>query len=232
MKIKSFFLAACLLFVACGSQAQTEKDLLKAVKTKLDKVNDYQAKGIMNIDVSFIKAPKSSVTIFFKKPDLFKIQKQAGLSIFPKGGISMNMGSLLNNGAYTAVSSGEATINGILTKIIKLLPTDEASDIVLTTLYIDAKNALVRKASVTTKESGSYEIELDYGRYINWGLPDKVVFSFNTKDYKIPKGLTFEYDKGGSQPEMVKNKKGKIEVSYSEYRINKGISDAVFKSKS
>lgn len=234
MKIKRVSLLFCLVLLCFITQAQNENELVKAVKAKLDKVKDYQAKGVMNIDVPFIKAPQSAVTIFFKKPNLFKIQKQDGLSIFPKGGISMNMGSLLDNTNYTAVPSGEAIINGVATKIIKLLPLDETSDIVLTTLYIEPKKALVRKASVTTKESGSYEVEMNYGRYIAWGLPDKVVFLFNTKNYKIPKGLTFEYDKGNSKKptDADKSKKGRIEVSYSEYSINKGISDAIFKSKS
>lgn len=233
MKINQVVLIFCCFLSSFYAQSQSETELIKAVKTKLDKVKDYQAKGVMNIDVPFIKAPQSAVTIFFKKPDLFKIEKQDGLAIFPKGGVSLNMGSLLNNTQFTAVPAGEAMVGNIATKVIKLLPLDEASDIVLATLYIETKNALVRKASVTTKESGSYEVEMNYGRFANWGLPDKVVFSFNTKDYKIPKGLTFEYDKGNNtKAGATQNKKGKIEVSYSEYNINKGISDAVFKAKS
>jgi hypothetical protein len=56
-----------------------------------------------------------------------------------------------------------------------------------------------------------------------------VVFSFNTKDYKLPKGITFEYEKGGGKKEeALKNKKGKVEISYSAYSINKGIEDKVF----
>jgi outer membrane lipoprotein-sorting protein len=127
---------------------------------------------------------------------------------------------------------GNAMVSGVSTRVIKLLPFDESSDVVITTLYIDVKNALVRKTSVTTKESGSYEIELGYGKYIDWGLPDKTVFVFNTKDYKLPKGITFEYDKGSNnKKEVPKNKKGRIEIRYSDYIINKGVNDNVFKNK-
>ena len=227
--MKRFIWMYAFLFFASSSWAQSETELLKAVKIKLDKVANYKAKGKINIDVPFIKAPSSSITVYFKEPDKFKIEKEDGLSIFPKSGVSMNVSSLLSNSHYTAVPAGEAIVKGVTTKIVKLLPLDETSDVVLTTLYIDAKNALVRKAAVTTKESGSYEVEMDYGRYASWGLPDKVVFSFSTKDYKLPKGLTFEYDKGTTKkPEPPKNTKGRIEVFYSEYSINKGVSDAVF----
>jgi hypothetical protein len=72
---------------------------------------------------------------------------------------------------------------------------------------------------------------MNYGNYSSYGLPDKVVFSFNTKDYKLPKGVTFDYDDGVKKKtgNDLKNKKGKVEISYSEYVINKGVDDTIFK---
>ena len=54
----------------------------------------------------------------------------------------------------------------------------------------------------------------------------------NTKDYKLPKGITFDYGDGSKKkqtPDKMKDKKGKVEISYSGYTINKGVSDSVFK---
>ena len=71
-----------------------------------------------------------------------------------------------------------------------------------------------------------------YGKYISFGLPDKIVFSFNTKDYKLPKGVTFDFDDGTpvkQDPEKNKNRKGRAEITISTYTINKGLSDDVFK---
>jgi outer membrane lipoprotein-sorting protein len=218
-----------VLILSNNSFAQDETELVKKVKAKLDKVNDYTAQGRMKIDVSFIDAPESKVMVYYKKPDKFKVKKNGGISILPKGGVSVNLGTLLGNESYDIVPGKDAKINGIDTKVVKLLPQNENSDVVLTTLYIEEKNLVVRKATVTTKESGTYEIDLNYGKYIDWGLPDKIIFSFNTKDYKLPKGLTFEYEKGDKKKaEALKNKKGKVEITYSNYSINKGIDDKVF----
>jgi len=212
--------------------AQDEKALIKAVKTKMDKVADYKANGRMSVDVSFINAPASNVIVYYKKPNQFKINKEGGISILPKGGVSVNINSLLTEGEYAVVPAGTMVIKGITTKVIKLLPIAETSDIVLTTLYIDEKALLIRKATVTTKENGSYEMELYFGKYATWGLPDKIVFLFNTKDYKMPKGLTLEYEKGSAKKEKtLQNKKGRVEVNYTNYIINKGISDKVFSEK-
>lgn len=228
MKILLCFCISFLTIIT-HSFAQDEADLIKRVKEKLDKVNDYTAQGKMKIDVSFIDAPDSKVTVYYKKPDRFKVKKAGGISILPKGGISVNMGTLLANKDYDIVPGKDAKINGVDTKVVKLLPQDENSDVVLTTLYIEEKNEVIRKATVTTKENGSYEIELNYGKYLEWGLPDKAVFLFNTKDYKLPKGITFEYEKGEKKKETtLKNKKGKVEITYTSYVINKGIDDKVF----
>lgn len=208
---------------------QEEAALIKKVKEKLDRVNDYQAEGKMSVDVSFIDAPTSKVTIYYKKPDKFKVNKKGGISILPRGGVSINLGSLLANSNYEVVPSRDAVVNGKPVKVVKLLPSDENSDVVLTTLYIDEANEVILRTNVTTRENGTYEINLSYGKYTAWGLPDKVVFSFNTKDYKLPKGITFEYEKGGKKKEeTLKSKKGKVEITYSSYIINKGVDDAIF----
>ena len=145
--------------------------------------------------------------------------------LFRSGGLSTNLGAILSVEHYTAVFAGETKLGNTLVKIVKLIPLDENSDVVITTLYIDESNLLIRKASTTTRDNGTFESELTYGKWSDWGLPDKVVFSFNTKNYKLPKGITFEYE-GGEQPkptEDMKNKKGKIEIIYNSYTINQGL---------
>ncbi len=213
-------------------QAQDAQMLAQKVRAKLATVKDYKANGIMKTDVRFMKIPESAVVIYFKNPDRFRIKKQDGITVTPKGGLSVNMNALFAGENYTAVSAGKGVVNGFPVAIIKLLPLDEKSLVVVSTLYIDEKENLIRKAVSTTKENGTYEIEMEYGRYAKWGLPDKVIFTFSTKDYKLPKGLAFDYD-GGTKPPPAKagsdNEKGRVEIIYKDYSINAGIADAVFK---
>ncbi len=147
----------------------------------------------------------------------------------PKGGVSINMATLLAGTEYDIVPGKNVVLNGTKMRVVKLLPTKENADVVLTTLYIDEKVLAIKRATVTTKENGTYQIDLTYGRYLSWSLPDKVLFSFNTKDYKLPKGITFEYEKGDKkqQPDT-KNNKGTVEITYSSYIINKGVDDKIF----
>lgn len=226
----SILLIAQGLTLLAFSQDMTE--LVNKVKAKIDQVNDYVAEGTLKTDVSFIKAPSGKVKVYFKKPDRFRLKKEGGISILPKGGVSVNIGSVTTTNNFVALAAGESIIEGVKTKIVKLLPTDETSEVVLSTLYIDEASQLIRKAITTTKENGTYEIAMTYGKYSSYGLPDKVIFSFNAKNYKLPKGVTLEFDEGeekSSDLDKLKNKKGKVEITYASYIINKGVDDDIFK---
>lgn len=210
--------------------AQTPEELIQQVRTKLEQVNDYQAKGKMKTNVIFIKAPIANIKVYYKKPGKLKIVNEKGISFIPKGSVNINLSNIfVNTDGFDIIDAG--TENGSGLRIIKLLPKDDNADIVLSTLYIDESKLLIKKSKTTTKENGTYELEMTYGKYAAYGLADKAIFSFNTKNYKLPKGVTFDYDDGNKKNEpadQLKNKKGKVEITYSEYSINKGIPDSVF----
>ena len=228
--MKKLFLIVIAFMVLVHVSAQTPEELINKIKAKLEKVNDYTAQGRLKTNVVFIKAPIASVKVYYKKPDKMKIVNEKGISFIPKGSVNINLAKFLSAaGNYEIVDAGKEAASGL--RILKLLPTDENSDIVLSTLYIDENAELIKKAKNTTRDNGTYELEMTYGKYSSFGLPDKVVFSFNTKDYKLPKGVTFDYDDGSEKKtgDDLKNKKGKVEISYSEYVINKGVDDSIFK---
>lgn len=211
--------------------AQTAEEIINKVKAKLDKVNDYEATGKMKTNVIFIKAPVANVKVYYKKPNKLRVNNENGISFIPKGSVNINLNNIfINTTGFDMIDMGKES--GTSLRIIKLLPKDENADVVLSTVYIDETLSLIKKAKTTTKENGTYELEMTYGKYASYGLADKVVFSFNTKDYKLPKGITFDYDDGTRRqetPDKLKNKKGKVEISYSSYTINKGVPDSVFR---
>ena len=211
--------------------AQDAAQLIKKVKAKLELVDNYEATGVMKTDIAFIKAPIGKIKIYFKKPNLFKIKKEGGISLLPKGGLSVNLSSLIASSNYSTIDAGVQDIGDKKLRVVKLLPNEESSDVVISTLYINEKESLIEKAVTTTKENGTYTMPMNYGAYSNFGLPDKVVFEFNTKNYKLPKGITLEFEdesKPLSAAQQLKNKKGRVEINYKNYSVNKGIAAAVF----
>lgn len=233
-RIKKYYLT--LLYILLGLSFQVKSQdvtaLVQNVKNKLDKVNDYEAAGKMKTNIAFLKVPVADVKVYYKKPDKLKIKNEKGFSFIPKGAVNINMSNILSSGKYTILDAGIDRIGNTAVKVVKLLPEDDNADVVLSTLYIDETNLVIRKAKTTTRDNGSYELEMSYGKYASFGLPDKIIFSFNTKDYKLPKGVTFDFDDGSTAKKEVdktKNKKGRAEITFSSYNINRGIPDDIFK---
>ncbi len=222
----------CLFFIACyqlPTFAQQDVNvLLQKVKAKIESVNDYEANGKMKTNVAFLKVPVATIKMYFKKPNKLKIKNEKGISFVPKGAVSINLNNILSGNKYTVIDIGEDKISGANVRVVKLLPDDDNAEIILSTLYIDETNLVIKKAKTTTKDNGTYELEMTYGKYTAYGLPDKVIFSFNTKDYKLPKGITFDFDDGAVKKPVEKNKKGRAEIVLSSYAINKGVLDSVF----
>jgi outer membrane lipoprotein-sorting protein len=211
-----------------SAQDAVATDLLQKTRSRLEQVNDYRANGLMKTDVSFLKVPDAQVVVWFKRPDKLRIQNEKGISLVPKGAVTISLNNLLK-GQYLVLDAGKESFAGRNVRIIKLLPKDENADLVLSTLYIDESRLLILKARTTTRENGTYEVVMSYGKYSSFALPDNVIFTFNIKDYKLPKGVTFDYDDGTTKKAEAKAKtQGRVEISYTSYVINQGVPDTVF----
>lgn len=225
---KLFLIVLC--FWGLTAAAQDAETLVKKIKAKIDLVNNYEAEGTMKTNVTFLKVPEAQVKIYFKKPNLLKIKNEKGISFVPKGAVSINLNNIISGNEYTVIDAGHEKTGATKTRIIKLLPTDDNADVVLSTLYIDEANLVIVKAKTTTRANGSYQLDMTFGKYTAYCLPDKIIFTFNTKDYKLPKGVTFDFDDGANNGKPAeKNKNGKAEISFNSYTINKGVADDVFK---
>lgn len=226
------FIIILSLLAYFRSTAQDVKDLLKQVKEKYDKVSDYTADGKMKTNVLFIKAPIANVKIYYKKPDKLKIKNEKGVSFIPKGSVNININNVLGLDNFEAIDGGKEKISGTECRVVKIFPLNDKESITRATLYIDEKQQVVMKSVISTQENGTYELVLTYKNYLSYGLPDKVELTFNTKDYKLPKGISIDYDNGSDKEkaDKEKNKKGKVEITYTNYVINKGVPDTVFEN--
>jgi hypothetical protein len=184
----------------------------------------------MKTNVIFLKAPIAKVQVYFKKPNQLRILNEKGISFIPKGSMNMDLSQLfIDPAGFDLLDLGADKKTGW--RIIKLLPRDPVSEVVLSTIYVDAAVGLIRRSSTTTRENGTFELEMSYGTFAEYGLADKVIFSFNSQEYKLPKGITFDYDDGSGKKSAATGKptKGRVEIQYTNYQINRGVPDSVFR---
>lgn len=229
--IQAYFVWVGLCLLTMNAMGQSPELLVKQVKQRMDQVKNYVADGQMKTNVSFLKVPQAAVKVYFKQPGKVKIVNEQGISLVPKGAINFSLHNVIAQDGYAVLDAGTEQIDNTKVRVVKLIPNADNSDIVLSTLYIDPAKQVVLRAKTTTRDNGTYELDLKYGSYVSYALPDRVIFTFNTKEYKLPKGLTFDYDDGSEKkkPAPGSNLRGEVSITYKKFIINKGVDDSIFK---
>ena len=227
-------LSILLLFATFSSFSQeVDADVvIQQLVTKLNTVKDYSVDANIKANIPLIKILPVNASIYFKQKDKFKVVSK-GIAILPKQGFTDVNTFLMKKGSYMAVSSGTKTINEIKTNLITVIPTGETSEIILAKLWIDTKRDVIIRSQVTTRSSGTVTIDYSYGSEINFGLPNQLVFTIDVKKFKMPKSVAADLNKTDSQKQKTadKDQKGTITIKLTNYKVNKGINDAVFKEK-
>lgn len=228
------FIIVLILFTLTSIIAQSKNpdEIINSVIVNFNKVKDYQVDVNIKVDVEFLKVPDSKAKIYFKQPDKVHLESE-GFALLPKDGLDFSP-SVLAKKNYTAIYEQDVMLDGVNTSIVKIIPTGDQGNVILSTLWIDQKKQIIRKVESTTKTNGTFTINFSFEESLKYPLPTKIIFSFNLDQMNIPK--VFNDDPDSDQPKK-KNKrlnsttKGKVIISYSNYVINKGVSDSIFENK-
>lgn len=228
--MRSLILFLLLFITEIFSQQKIADELINSVITNFNRVKDYEVDIDIKVDVEFLKVPESKAKIYFKQPDKIRL-KSDGFALLPKEGLDFSPAALTKKD-YTAIYEQDVILNGIKTSVVKVIPVGEQSNIILSTLWIDPINKVIRKVESTTKTNGTFTIELFYNETMKYPLPDKMVFSFNIDKLNLPKAFSND----GNLPKKRKRvpdapTKGNVIVEYSDYKVNVGIPDSVFEEK-
>jgi outer membrane lipoprotein-sorting protein len=214
------------------SQSKNPNEIINAVITNFNKVNDYKVDVNIKVDVEFIKVPETKAKIYFKQPDKVHLEAE-GFAMLPKNGMEFSPSSLLKKD-YTAIYEQDVDLNGFKTSVVKVIPLGDQGDVILSTLWIDQKKQIIRKVESTTKTNGTFTIDFTFDDKIKYPLPAKIIFSFNMDKMNIP--ATISGETNNEKPDKKdKNSdsrtKGKVIVNYSNYVVNKGVPDSIFEDK-
>lgn len=214
------------------SQEVDANAVIQQLVQKLNSVKDYSVDANIKANIPLIKILPVNASIYFKQKDKFKVVSK-GIAILPKQGFTDVNSFLMNEGSYMAVSSGTKVINETKTNLITVIPTGETSEIILAKLWIDTKRDVILRSQVTTRSSGTVIVDYSYGSEVQFGLPNQLIFTIDVKKFKMPKSVAADLNKTDQQKKKTadKDQKGTITIKLTNYKVNKGISDAVFKEK-
>lgn len=207
--------------------AQAANVLLNKVVAKMMSVKDYSANANVTADIPMIKILPSKAKIYFKQKDKFKVEAK-GIVILPKQGFTDVNSFISNSKNYQAILGDTTVVNSAKSVLTTVIPNGETSEIILAKLWIDYTRNVVMKTQITTKSNGTVTTTYTYGDKVAFGLPSKMVFEIDVKKFKLPKSVAADINNTDSKSKKDTRKKGTITVSLSEYKVNQGLSDAIF----
>ena len=125
-----------LLFSVTGfSQNKDPDEILENVINAFEKIEDYVVDVNIKVDVAFLKVPEANAKIYFKQPDKVHMESE-GFALLPKQGMNFSPLGFLKTD-YTALYDKEVKLNGANVSVLKVIPLDERSDVILSTFWID-----------------------------------------------------------------------------------------------
>jgi outer membrane lipoprotein-sorting protein len=217
-----------LIQVSCYSQQKNPDELLNALKRKYKVIKDYTVDATVVVDVSFLNMPVKKAKIYYKYPDKVHVETK-GFALLPKRTAGFDPGTFIGD-KYTAVFIKTEKWGNSVIDVIKTIPNDVDNDVILSTFWIDEKQLLIRKMEINTKSGGTFHVDLDYNN-LPFDLPQKLLVEFEVKDMNMPKSMTGEIPKKEKTKKGKDDKKGKVTITYSNYLVNKGLSDKLFEDK-
>ncbi|MCD4695465.1 MAG: outer membrane lipoprotein-sorting protein [Bacteroidales bacterium] len=231
MKLKLYhtvvFIAISLILSdkTLSAQDYNPYHIIDTLKSKLEKIHDYQADIEIEVDVDFINMPVKKAVVYFKQPDKIKFKSDEFIML-PKRGFNNQMMKILDE-PYNAIYVGKEDIKGKNHHVLKIIPMGKKPQVVLATWWIDQNSFLISKTESNTRDEGTFTIEFEYND--NFILPTEMLFSFEIENLNIPlkfMGKAAGIDKEKLNQEEIKT--GKVFIRFSNYQVNKKMSDDFF----
>ena len=219
------------VMIADAQRLPSGPEVIARVEEGIDGVQDYIVSLQADIHMEHIRIPRATATMYFKKPDKVHFDSPS-IAMMPREGVAFNSSAVLEQ--YNAQMIGEDTAQG--KKVLKLQLAAKLASTRLRQLFIWVNP---EHWTISRLETIPFE-----GRI----LTTDFVYGLQEEKYWMPVALTIRFgllkkdepakqdaDSSASpetpleqmQPRGLRS--GTISIEYSDYKINTGLSDDVFK---
>lgn len=229
MKKMMYFL---LLFLMVTSGVTGEEndvtalEIIEKIQQHFSKIKDYTVDLHAVIDMEDVHIPPMDVKVCFKQPDKIFI-KSDGFAMLPRDGILQNPGKFNENNFYMELT-GREVIDSVKTYQLELVPRNEETMARKIKLWVDSEKWTIQRLESISWQGQKTVIDFTYEKIQNeYWLPVRTIADLT---------LTGSIGMGGRMMELQKNdemnskkeRKGRLIIHFTNYKINKGISDSVF----
>jgi hypothetical protein len=208
---------------ALHAQESDAWKLLKGMQNDYERINDYVVDIRATMKMPGLSVPEMNATMYFRKPDKVHVESER-FAMLPRDAVMFHP-SMFKPEEYDALSQGDAMIRGTNCRKIKLLAKSDTVRLQRVQLYVDPVKREILRMETDPGEAASASADFTYLRSAGHTMPATI-----TIEMKSPMAMR----RSGVKPRADKEEKAepaRIALTYSNYRINKGIPDAVFSKK-
>ena len=213
-----------LLFLLSPDFIQAQEDparYLDAIEKKYFGLKDYTVDVIVHFDVEALKAPDMQARLYYKAPDKLKVESK-NVFFFPKEGGYFNP-SLFKKKDFDARPLERLTYDGRKAVKLRLTPTETNRHQQGFVLTIDTERNLIREINTSPSEGRAIRAVIGYGEFADFELPVRIELHLDIPSVE-PNGMK-EFSSFSQRSKRIT---GKVEIAYSNYKVNSGLRDEIF----
>jgi len=222
-------LAGLLLFspLIVRAQKMSASQILARSEKNLEGIEDYTVDLQADLDMETLRMPRMEATLYFKKPDKIHFESES-FAMLPREGFGTPVSMLI--GRYNASLAGEENVDEMGAYKLHLVAKDPADRLQQLFVWVNKANFTIARTETVPYQGRSVKMEFRYAlQEERYWLPETLQVHLTVPladSSAVGQDLTIPGAQGRGARRMPR--KGSIVISYSNYRINTGLSDDLF----
>ncbi len=219
LSVSSVFLCSFILLLSSHTN-DDGTNYLEKVSENFSQIKDYSVDVRVHFDLESVKSPDMSAKIYYKTPDKVKIDSK-GTFLLPKE-VGVFNPRIFNADNFNVNVEGNLEYDGHPAVRLSLSPKKESfrnHDIILT---VDKSDWLIKEISIEPARGSMMDAKIKYGRAGGFELPSEIDVNLN-----LPPADTSRANPGFRR-DFRNGLTGSVEIYYSNYNVNSGLSDSLF----
>jgi len=214
-----------VLFFLLTELIQAQEDAaryLDLIEKKYSGLRDYRVDVNVHFDIETLKAPDMQARLYYKAPDKMKVESKK-VFFFPKEGGYFNP-SLFKKKDFEVRLLERLIYDDRNAVRLKLTPIDIEMYNKSFVLTLDMDRNLIREIKTLLSEGREIKAAIEYGMFNGFELPIHIDLQLDIPSDE-PSGMK-EFTQFGQKGKRIT---GKVEITYSNYKVNLGLNDEIFK---
>jgi outer membrane lipoprotein-sorting protein len=219
---------------AAGGDVKEGEKILKQVEAQFAQVKDYVVTVDAVVDVERLKIPPMHLTMYYKYPDKVHFDSE-GFVLLPREGMALPFSKLSQR--YSVDSVGTQRIDSVMLYRLVLRSKEERNRTRKLVLLVHPRRWTPEHAVAPFQDGSSMTARFEYAAVNSIWMPSRLEVNFQaaprdtTASPAPAPAPTSPFGEATPTGRFVPPRSGRVTVSYSNYKLNTGLSDEIFTKK-